>query len=1023
MGSTTSRFRTALSRGEIRDAAKIWREESADFRRNLSPNENYGDGYGNNTPFLFAAMYAIEPILYFLYEGGGNPNHANANAETALHLACSPDDSPLGDMRRAQIVEHLILGQSKTKWCLLRAKIDLKDKNGDTALHWAARSGLKRCVEILVHQGSSVYAENERKETPCDCASRARYNDIAEMLESLMVFSGSPADSEKSDHDAPETETVTCGLKAQEVREVKDKLLVETSDMLGVPLFTAEALLRNYEWSKEALLEAWMENATSACEKAGVKLPDTDDVFATVNDIDVEMKAESSRETEEEVTAAEGRDKCTICEDNVVVLAGGRGLIPIPCGHSFCSQCWETYLTVKIKEGDAHNIKCPAHKCNILVPLETIEQLVSRDMARRYLHFDIKAFVESNPQLQWCPFPGCGRVVQYPIQRSVVSDSSMAAALVTRPATDVCTWRAVDCGDGHQFCWGCREEAHEPCPCNEWRLWHEKMREMLPKETQRKNGTLSTAERNAAAASLWLAKHTKLCPKCKSPIQKTEGCNHVSCTKCKHDFCWVCMDEWGKHSSATGGYFKCNRYEIIGKLKKTKQESVAEASEAFKTAQETHRFNHFYNRFDNHGESSKIEAGLLTKGKARIKRLALARAKSDSVAETCFFELAVGELLKVRRVLRCSYAHGFYLTASKSKAKRAVFESMQNELEDATEQLAQMVNRPNLRTPRGVIVAATGVLRRKRREFLDAAEKGYVPDGVSAEDDPSLREATDDDDDDDDDDNAAGILSRHYRRRRRFFADFDDDDDDDDDDDNVLDSDGDEVSPRALDRFRHLLEMLESLTDPERLCARDSCQNPRRQNQYCSDRCAMIDRGRRVMNRIMGRTPRSDSDAYVASSSNGSRRHRRGNSRLRIRSDGGDRAAVRLGSPVPSPPLPPRRPSWLGDRDEEEGLQRAIEISRREALRDSRVTWDDNVDDLGFPNAAVDDDNDADLQLALRLSLLEMDKDQLGIASSPRLSFSREVSEMGYFGGDRDDNGFDLDVPGEDSSRPFATDL
>ena len=139
---------------------------------------------------------------------------------------------------------------------------------------------------------------------------------------------------------------------------------------------------------------------------------------------------------------------------------------------------------------------------------ETIEQLVSRDMARRYLHFDIKvrstfkrktafciisvfckAFVESNPQLQWCPFPGCGRVVQYPIQRSVVSDSSMAAALVTRPATDVCTWRAVDCGDGHQFCWGCREEAHEPCPCNEWRLWHEKMREMLPKETQRKNGT------------------------------------------------------------------------------------------------------------------------------------------------------------------------------------------------------------------------------------------------------------------------------------------------------------------------------------------------------------------------------------------------------------------------------------------------------------------------------------------------------------------------------------------------------
>jgi len=35
-------------------------------------------------------------------------------------------------------------------------------------------------------------------------------------------------------------------------------MLVETADMLRVPLFTAEGLLRNHEWSKEALIEAWM---------------------------------------------------------------------------------------------------------------------------------------------------------------------------------------------------------------------------------------------------------------------------------------------------------------------------------------------------------------------------------------------------------------------------------------------------------------------------------------------------------------------------------------------------------------------------------------------------------------------------------------------------------------------------------------------------------------------------------------------------------------------------------------------
>lgn len=39
---------------------------------------------------------------------------------------------------------------------------------------------------------------------------------------------------------------VSCGLRIQDLQEAKDLLLVETADMLQLPLFTAEALLRNY---------------------------------------------------------------------------------------------------------------------------------------------------------------------------------------------------------------------------------------------------------------------------------------------------------------------------------------------------------------------------------------------------------------------------------------------------------------------------------------------------------------------------------------------------------------------------------------------------------------------------------------------------------------------------------------------------------------------------------------------------------------------------------------------------------
>lgn len=109
--------------------------------------------------------------------------------------------------------------------------------------------------------------------------------------------------------------------------------------------------------------------------------------------------------------------QCGICLCSISVF---EDPVDMSCGHEFCRACWEGYgpvfvwiilrtsvryhpsmslqfsfppprfLNVKIQEGDAHNIFCPAYECYQLVPVHVIESVVSREMDQRYLQFDIK---------------------------------------------------------------------------------------------------------------------------------------------------------------------------------------------------------------------------------------------------------------------------------------------------------------------------------------------------------------------------------------------------------------------------------------------------------------------------------------------------------------------------------------------------------------------------------------------------------------------------------------------------------
>ncbi|GBE80423.1 hypothetical protein BKA93DRAFT_828403 [Sparassis latifolia] len=481
------------------------------------------------------------------------------------------------------------------------------------------------------------------------------------------------------------------------------------SSIFGVGPDVASLLLRHINWNKERLIEKYMDNPTAVATAAGISAPEKSADPPTSSSSRSQSQSSSTRQTlvgprrTTRRTTAEapksGKTKilervsppaevtkaqpfvCPICFDDTQIAT-----LALACGHQFCTSCWAAYAHSKVRTEAESWITCMAEGCALVAPDAFVRTALADDATTwvRFQELLVRHFVASMPALKYCPYPSCTYTVSCPAGAS----KSTLATIVP----------IVKCGANatHTFCFGCSVESdHRPVICAVAKMWLQKCRD----DSETAN---------------WIKSNTKECSKCQSTIEKNGGCNHMTCKKCKYEFCWVCMGPWTEHGTA---WYNCNRYDEKASIDARDAQSRSRAS--------LERYLHYYNRWANHEQSKKLSVELYAKTEKKMEEMQITSALSW--IEVQFMRKAVDEVIRCRTTLMWTYGMAYYMDAGNQKE---LFEDNQRDLERAVEELSELIESPIepeiITTLRQKVTDKTVYVQKRNEIVLEDTAKGFV---------------------------------------------------------------------------------------------------------------------------------------------------------------------------------------------------------------------------------------------------------------------------------------------------------
>lgn len=467
-----------------------------------------------------------------------------------------------------------------------------------------------------------------------------------------------------------------------ELSRERDAVIDYVVSILGTERELTVRMLRLFKWDATRTTESWFEDEESVKKRVGV---------CEV----VESSAGPS--------SSSNLTTCLACFESF----DKKDLTFSPCGHGMCGECWQGFISAAVDGGPAClDLRCPFPDCRQYVPMHVIDRHAKTKDRIRWREFEVRSFVDDNPSMAWCTAANCDRVAECKI------DLDASQPLDVR------------CNCGNAFCFNCHEEAHTPVDCETVKTWQ--------------------AKNSAESENLnYILVNTKPCPQCKRPIEKNQGCMHMICSQCKYEFCWLCMGNWTSHNEATGGFYACNRYEAA--KKRGDYDEDTRRRDNAKVMLE--RYTHYYERWALHNTAHKkaIEDQNKVAGASDDSTMGkLSKMSKFPEGDLTFILGAWKQVVECRRILKYSYAYGFYKFEPKEdqdntslENQKVFFEFLQGDAESSLETLHSMVEQKlkelvedpqmlaNFQTFRKNMIGLTDVTRDYFEKLVKQLETGF----------------------------------------------------------------------------------------------------------------------------------------------------------------------------------------------------------------------------------------------------------------------------------------------------------